>query len=189
MVSWLCLIGCLYIVAATLMVLVEDGQHRISSVLPSPIVLVLIGGVMYAVSQWMSQLIRGPVLAFLLSPIVAVAAVGWFVFCFAQTTSPLWWVALVGLTVPMFATWYLMRRFMEGRERPPQLCDCVHRRRTDGGPAIDPRVSSDPKCRNDAIGHAFSIASGGIASPAVVPEGDQAKAIGPSFHAPVVSRL
>ena len=117
MVSMLSLLACIYLVLATVVVWLGVGGPS-ATVLLSPLLVAVFGAVMYTTSQWFSQLVRGPVLSFLLSPIIAMTVLGWLGFCYVQTTSPFWLVVSAGVVIPMLATAILMRRFMEGRERP-----------------------------------------------------------------------
>jgi hypothetical protein len=72
-------------------------------------------GIVYAVSQWISQLIRPVILAALVSPVIAfVAAYLGAVACEELGTSLV--VVLVALVlVPLLATWWMMPRWMDGR--------------------------------------------------------------------------
>lgn len=73
------------------------------------------GCILYAVSQWLSQLIRPVAIVALLGPIASISA---YVYGRATidelATSPV--IVVISLIViPMLATWLMMRRWMEGR--------------------------------------------------------------------------
>ncbi|QDT12002.1 hypothetical protein [Planctomycetes bacterium K23_9] len=85
--------------------------------LPTPLTLIFIGGVSYCVGQWFSQLVRGPVITYLLSPIVSLGILAWLFYVHGQLAAPRWLVAPIGIAVPLLTTWLLMRRFMEDRPR------------------------------------------------------------------------
>ncbi|TWT53148.1 hypothetical protein Pla22_07760 [Rubripirellula amarantea] len=84
----------------------------------SPLTLILIGGISFAAGAWTSQLLREPVMAYLISPIVASMLLGWLLYCVTQAMAPLLLASLVGLSFPSLATLFMARRFANGTDRP-----------------------------------------------------------------------
>ncbi len=73
-------------------------------------------GILYAVSQWASQLIRPAAIAALVAPLISTFAaffIAGFVLVELETPSCVIVIALV--IVPLFATWWMMPRWMDGR--------------------------------------------------------------------------
>ncbi len=72
-------------------------------------------GILYAVSQWLSQLIRPVAIVALLVPMASLfACIYAFVTIRELATSPLIVVTSL-IVIPMLATWLMMRRWMDGR--------------------------------------------------------------------------
>lgn len=105
-----------YVVAA------EGSVSRVRSdglglVMPSLLSVAMVAWVLYSVSQWTSQLFRTLVLSVIVSPIVAMLTLGWYTFAIVSLRTPIWALAICSL-VPVIATWRLMPRFMDMRDRP-----------------------------------------------------------------------
>lgn len=106
------------VIVYTFFAAASGTQDRI--VLPSMLVMAAIAWGLYSVSQWASQTLGSLVLAAIVGPITAIGLVGWSVYSHTVLLTPLW--LLVGISLlPMIATWALMGRFMEGRDRPISL--------------------------------------------------------------------
>lgn len=88
--------------------------------IPSPLAVVLIGATLYSVSAWVSQLVREPIIAYLVGPIVALIALAWLIFTCTEMLAPLWLVLVIGVVMPVLITGIQMRRFADGTDRP--LC-------------------------------------------------------------------
>ena len=97
---------------------VQSSQSTATQgLLPSPLTIVMLGAVVYSVSQWTSQLFRTLVLSVILSPIVAGLILGWFTWSAVALQTPIW--ILVGASsVPIIATYFMMPGFMDKRDRP-----------------------------------------------------------------------
>lgn len=110
--------ACLVVYAVVAMGALKSSEHGTSA----PLVLSLgmfmaIAWVMYCVGQWTSQLFRSLTLAVMIGPIVAAIVLAWFLCAVTALETPVGLIA--GLScLPMLATWALMPRFMDQRERP-----------------------------------------------------------------------
>ncbi len=99
---------------AWLFILPLDRQHSHSQ--KETVSHVVVGiAILYAFSQWVGQLVKPAAMAALMAPIIATVAVG---FAFSRTwefgtSLPMLLVSMVG--IPMFATWWMMPRWMDGR--------------------------------------------------------------------------
>ena len=71
----------------------------------------------YSVSQWVSQLLRMVSVAVILAPILSGVVIGWLVITVLDFDAPIWLVATLVLT-PMISTRLMMKRYMDGRDRP-----------------------------------------------------------------------
>ena len=68
----------------------------------------------YSVTQWMSQVIRSPVIAAILGPVVAGLSLAYGTFAFETLETPIWVMALA-TSVPMIASWRMTRHWMDFR--------------------------------------------------------------------------
>ncbi len=86
----------------------RENNHVIS------LALVVIGAwAIYSVSQWISQslpLLAGSVVV---APIVSIVALAWGGYSLTMLGAPIWWLLLCTL-IPLAATWWMMRPFMDG---------------------------------------------------------------------------
>ncbi|MGB7327186.1 MAG: hypothetical protein WBD31_20085, partial [Rubripirellula sp.] len=109
---------CLIVYTIVSMWRAESAEtQRNPFLVPSLLTIAMMGWVMYSVSQWTSQLLRTLVLSVIVSPILAAVVLGWLIWSSFALQTPAWVLATVSL-VPMFATWWLMPRFMDQRDRP-----------------------------------------------------------------------
>ncbi|TWT64738.1 ABC transporter permease [Allorhodopirellula solitaria] len=72
-------------------------------------------GILYAVSQWLSQLIRPVVIVALLAPIASLFACMYGSATHAEMATSAKTVAISLIAIPMLATWLMMRHWMDGR--------------------------------------------------------------------------
>ncbi len=86
-------------------------------VIPSLLTIAMVGWVMYTVAQFVSQVLRTLALSVIVGPIVAAMVLGWFIWTRLSLQTPTWFLVIVSL-LPMLATWWLMPRFMDKRDRP-----------------------------------------------------------------------
>ncbi|TWU56629.1 ABC-2 family transporter protein [Rubripirellula tenax] len=112
-----CLI--VYMVFASWRMQHDTSRHQ-PPLVPSLLMMTLVGGVVYSVSQWTSQLFRTKVLSFIVSPIVAAMTLGWFAWAAFALGTPIW-ILVIGSLLPMLATWWLMPKFMDKRDRPMSM--------------------------------------------------------------------
>ncbi|MGB7346695.1 MAG: hypothetical protein WBD20_20910 [Pirellulaceae bacterium] len=111
------------ILCACLSIYAWLAMHRSSMgdemrvLIPSFATVGLMAWVLYSVSQWASQLFRTLVLSVIVSPIVALMVLGWFVWSIGVLQTPIWLLAVCSL-VPMLTTWWMMQRYMDLRDRP-----------------------------------------------------------------------
>ena len=68
----------------------------------------------YAVTQWMSQIVRSPVIAAIIAPVVACLPFAYGVFAMETLESPIW---ILGITtcIPMIATFRMTRYWMDSK--------------------------------------------------------------------------
>jgi hypothetical protein len=98
------------------------GWHQPGhSLLPSLSFLALVALVVYSVSQWTSQLVRTLTLAVILAPVITALVVGWFVIAAKDLGTPIWILGVCG-AMPLIATWLMMRRYVDQRDRPWSWC-------------------------------------------------------------------
>jgi hypothetical protein len=95
----------------------SPGPSDAVPILPTLPIVFLILGAIYIVSQWVSQFVRTLILAVILAPILAGIVIGWAYFCYVSLAVPLWMVVCC-LLVPLVATACMMRRYMDGTDRP-----------------------------------------------------------------------
>ncbi|MCC9600610.1 hypothetical protein LOC67_08555 [Stieleria sp. JC731] len=84
---------------------------------PSLVTMLFFTAMAYSVSQWISQIFRTLILSVIIAPILAWAAVGWVCSMFVSGGFPVWGM-LVCLVAPMVASFGMMNRYMDGRDRP-----------------------------------------------------------------------
>lgn len=88
--------------------------------LPSMLFVLIVVALVYSVSQWVSQWCRTLTISLLIAPIASFGLVSYlFWFWRWSSISPYTLIVIVGL--PMFATWWLMPRFVDGRDRPRSI--------------------------------------------------------------------
>ncbi|MGB7346705.1 MAG: hypothetical protein WBD20_20960 [Pirellulaceae bacterium] len=92
-----------------------DDELRV--LMPSLTMVGSASWVLYSVSQWTSQLFRTLVLSIIVSPIVALMVLGWFVWSLGVLQTPIWLLTVCSL-VPILASWWMMQRYMDVRDRP-----------------------------------------------------------------------
>ena len=68
----------------------------------------------YSVTQWMSQILRSPVIAAILGPIVACMPLAYGSFALETLEAPIWTLALA-TCIPMIASWRMTRQWMDFR--------------------------------------------------------------------------
>jgi len=68
----------------------------------------------YSVTQWMSQVIRSPIVAAILAPIVGCLPFAYGSIAFEILETPIWLLAIVTL-IPMIATYRMTRHWMDAR--------------------------------------------------------------------------
>ncbi len=95
-----------------------DGENDTSLILPSAAAVAIVVWVLYSVSQWTSQLVPMLATSAILAPVLSFFAVYWLGFAAVELDAPLWLIVLTG-SLPMIATWLMMRRFMDGSRRWP----------------------------------------------------------------------
>lgn len=71
--------------------------------------------IVYAVSQWLSQLIRPVAIVALVAPLASCFACMYASFAIRELATSLTIVAISLIVLPMMATWLMMRRWMDGR--------------------------------------------------------------------------
>ncbi|MCM2370094.1 ABC transporter permease [Aporhodopirellula aestuarii] len=84
--------------------------------LPSLAMMLILCVAVYSISQWASQLIKTPVIAYLLTPLIAFAGTLWLFICWSQFGVALWCVMLSAL-LPLYVSYRMMRRFMDQTDR------------------------------------------------------------------------
>ncbi len=119
----LAIIACALVIYTLLASFVSSlgGTQPGLSFLPSLSFLALVMLVIYSVSQWISQIVRTLTLAVILAPVVAALVLGWLVSAVVELGTPIWIIALCG-AMPLTATWLLMRRYLDMRDRPWSWC-------------------------------------------------------------------
>ncbi len=68
----------------------------------------------YSVTQWMSQVVRSPVIAAILGPVVAGLSLAYGAFALDTLETPIWILALATF-IPMIASWRMTRHWMDFR--------------------------------------------------------------------------
>ncbi len=68
----------------------------------------------YSVTQWMSQIIRSPVIAAILGPVVACLPLAYGSFALETWETPIWTLGLA-TCIPMIASWRMTRQWMDFR--------------------------------------------------------------------------
>ena len=68
----------------------------------------------YSATQWMSQIIRSPVIAAILGPVVACLPLAYGAFALETLETPIWTLALA-TCIPMIASWRMTRHWMDFR--------------------------------------------------------------------------
>ncbi len=66
----------------------------------------------YSVSQWTSQLIGILAASAFVAPVISFAAVSWLLVSVSRVDAP-WWTLVLCVAIPLFATWAMMRRYMD----------------------------------------------------------------------------
>ena len=100
--------------------LIFDSTGDSVYLLPSLSLLVLALAVVYGVSQWTSQLVRTLTLAVILAPVLAGLTVGYFLFLIKDVGTPIWMTAVLS-ALPIAATWSMMGRYIDMRDRPRSI--------------------------------------------------------------------
>jgi len=72
----------------------------------------------YAVSQWVSQLIRTTTIAFMIAPLVAILVASSHRFHFISDVRWQVFFELLIFLIPMLGTWAMMQRYMDRRDSP-----------------------------------------------------------------------
>ncbi|MCD0463148.1 ABC transporter permease [Roseiconus lacunae] len=96
---------------------VDHFSPRGNSQMPSLLTMLFVTALVYSVSQWISQMFRTLILSVIVAPILAWAAVGWLGAAFQTCGFPIWGMVLC-LLAPLVASFLLMNRYMDGRDRP-----------------------------------------------------------------------
>ncbi|MEO8495570.1 MAG: hypothetical protein ABI614_10910 [Planctomycetota bacterium] len=81
---------------------------------PFLVVLLAAGIVIYAISQWVGQLIASPVVSAIAAPVISMVIVGYGGFAVQSMETP-WWLAAGLLTIPVLASYLATRRWMDRR--------------------------------------------------------------------------
>jgi hypothetical protein len=84
-----------------------------NALVPSIALVTMIGGIAYSVSQWTSQLLRILAASAFVAPVLSGVTIYWLGFAATEFDAPLWLLLVCG-SLPMVATWLLMRRYMDG---------------------------------------------------------------------------
>lgn len=110
-----------YTLLATLKMQITNGQFREASwLLPSPLRVSVYVGLVYAISQWISQCFRTTVLAYFTAPLISFAVLQLFdQSSVSLTTMFVWAVVLLSVTA------WLMRRYMLGSDRNRAVASAV----------------------------------------------------------------
>ncbi|MCO8122632.1 hypothetical protein NHH03_12870 [Stieleria sp. TO1_6] len=95
----------------------NDDHSAFAETLPTLITLLVFAAVLYSVSQWTSQFVRTLILSVILAPILAAIIAGWLFFSFTQLGFSLGGLVICALA-PVAATFFMMRRYMDSRDRP-----------------------------------------------------------------------
>jgi hypothetical protein len=90
--------------------------NEASLFLPSAAAIAVVVWVVYATSQWTSQLVPSLAAAAILAPVLSFFAVYWLGFSAIELDSPLWLIVFAG-SLPMVGTWLMMQRYMDGSRR------------------------------------------------------------------------
>ncbi len=100
--------------AAAVTLIVSRNGRLLSAI--GPLVLVASGllWIVYSVTQWMSQIIRSPIIASILAPVVGCLPLAYGAFALEVLEAPIWILAFV-TCLPMFATYRMTRHWMDTR--------------------------------------------------------------------------
>ncbi|TWU42964.1 ABC-2 family transporter protein [Novipirellula aureliae] len=107
----------IYTFYATYVLSSSDEQPRPSD-WPSLLQVTLSCAGIYAVSQWISQLIRTTTIAFMIAPLVAISATYSRLYHFVPDVRWQVFFSLLFALVPMLGTWAMMQRYMDRRDSP-----------------------------------------------------------------------
>ncbi len=100
-----------------LMISHDESGSDFATGLPTLLSMTFIALAIYAVSQWISQLMRTMLLAVILAPFVSLLVCGWLAFSFFAFGVP-WWAIATCVALPFAATAVMMRRYVDGTDRP-----------------------------------------------------------------------
>lgn len=102
------------VVVAAFMIFLSNSLSWLPSV--GWLVLIATGIVwtIYSVTQWMSQIVRSPVIAAILAPVVAGLPFAYGAFLLDPLESPIWLLAIT-TCIPMIATFRMTRHWMDAR--------------------------------------------------------------------------
>lgn len=83
----------------------------------SPLTVGMLCFWVYSISQLVSQVFRMTSVAVILAPIASGLMIGWLAVSMHDFDAPLWLVGMLGI-LPMLVTRIMMKRYMDGRDRP-----------------------------------------------------------------------
>ncbi|TWU02025.1 DUF2339 domain-containing protein [Neorhodopirellula pilleata] len=101
-----------YAAIATYLIANRTADNYPLTILPSVLQVGLFAGMAYAISQWLSQVMRTTVLAYFAAPLITLPLlILWSRSLLSVTTLAIWTMVM------MAVTWWLMRRYMLGNDR------------------------------------------------------------------------
>ncbi|TWT92057.1 hypothetical protein [Stieleria varia] len=97
----------------------QGGTHPFPQ-LSLPIFGLYVLGI-YSISTWISQVSPALIIAMVLAPVASFLFFVWLSIAVFQWAAPLWLIGLI-MTLPLIATWIMMPRYIDSRERWKNWC-------------------------------------------------------------------